>query len=446
MTFICRDWTQTLWQPSYKGVPFFFEEDKQTAGRSLKAHEFPGADDPFVEDTGRKTKSFSGTAYVSGDDADSQADALIAACDAKGPGTLVLPTLGPVQVHCEECERSEHKDKNGYIAFSLKFVRAGAPAAFTSVPLLGQNVFDGVDGLASAMVGLFSDALILSKVAIYVLGGTIAMVQNVAAALELVRIANPCDPNISASVAAANAAIVQAAPLLIVPGGAADPDDVANFLASIPALDDVPNDPAATLIAAMIANIRRLGDGMAANTDAGAGALLGLALGFPPVAVDPTLAPNPAAAAANVAAVTDVARLAALAAWCEALERGAYASRPDGVEARAAAAERLGNELGNWTGADRAAVYMAIEDLMGAAVAYLTALIADLAPIVTVTAPQSRPALWWAWRLYADPARAVDLVLRNQVTHPSFMPLSFQALAPGFAVPAALPTVWPAAA
>jgi len=76
-------------------------------------------------------------------------------------------------------------------------------------------------------------------------------------------------------------------------------------------------------------------------------------------------------------------------------------------------------------------------------VQYLTQLMANLAPVVTISSPQSMPALWWAWRLYQDPTRAVDLVLRNNVVHPSFMPLSFEALAPGYAAPPNMPVNWP---
>src|SRR5262249_44660539 len=87
-------------------------------------------------------------------------------------------------------------------------------------------------------------------------------------------------------------------------------------------------------------------------------------------------------------------------------------------------------------------LYVALQALRGAVVAYLTQLIVDLAPVVTVTASQSMPALWWAWRLYQDPTRVIDLVQRNDVRHPSFMPETFEALAPGYAVPAGAATTW----
>lgn len=80
------------------------------------------------------------------------------------------------------------------------------------------------------------------------------------------------------------------------------------------------------------------------------------------------------------------------------------------------------------TGAAYAALYLASEDMSGRAVDLLSRQIADIAPIVTVTVPRALPSLWHAWRLYGDPTRADDLVRRNRVAHPSFMPERFEAL------------------
>lgn len=438
----CRDWPATLWASSFNGVPFFFEREEASGGRDIAVHEFAGVDDPFLEDTGRKTRIFSGTAYVHGDDIEAQALALEDVFETEGSGTLVLPLFGPVQVRCAEFTRTFDKDKLGYLAYSARFIREGASAPTVSVPLLGQKVFDGVDLVASSLANIFPGALVLNNPADYVLAAAIEAVQSVATAIELVRTAYPVDPVISPQVADATSAISDAAPLLIADTG--DPADVATLLAASPALEETFADPTANLAAVIIATMRLLGEGMASNVDAGSGALLSLALEFPPAEASPVLSINATAAESNSQAIFALARLAALSAWCEALQRQTYTSRPDGVAARAAVAERLGDELSNWGGADNFAVYVAVQDLQGATVQFLTSLIANLAPVVTVSAPQSRPALWWAHRLYGDASRAVDLVLRNDVRHPSFMPVEFVALAPDFPAPAALPTSWSA--
>jgi prophage DNA circulation protein len=219
------------------GVPFFFERDGSAGGRAIKVHEFPNSDTPYVEDLGRKTRTYSGTAYVTGNDADIQAVGLETIFDTKGPGLLVVPIAGPVSVHCDSFERTCDKDKFGYIAFTVKFVRDGAQPALVSVLLFGQLIFDAADTMASALANLFPDTLTLANTAGYVTAAAIDAVDDVVASIEQVRTSNPVDPDTSAQVAAANAAILTAAPLLIASGDPANPAAVANLLASVPALD-----------------------------------------------------------------------------------------------------------------------------------------------------------------------------------------------------------------
>jgi prophage DNA circulation protein len=443
MLIECRDWAATLWRASYMGFPFYFESDDEEGGRTLKIHEYPNSDNYYVEDTGQAPRYYSGTAYVHGDDADTQAIAFAETLSSPGPGTLVIPILGPIQVQAMPWKRTASKDQFGYIAFAVKFVRQGNATALTSVALLGQQIFDAADAAAQALAGAAPGALTLNLPANFVIAAGVDAVLGAVAAIETVRLANPVDAATSAQVAAASLAIANAAPLLIL-NVAVNPGDVANLLDAVAPLPATPSNPVAVLAATLVANIRLLGDGMAGNTDAGAGALLGLALEYP--YAEPVTLPtaNATAAAANRAAISNLMRLAALTAWCEALQRQPYPDRPTGVAARAAAAERLADELEHLAGAAAARTYEAIKDLRGAVVSWLTQLVVNLAPVITVSAARSMPAVWWAWRLYGDPTRQFDLVLRNKVPHPAFMPLSFQALAAGYAAPPSLPTAWPA--
>jgi prophage DNA circulation protein len=439
-----RDWTATLWPASFAGTPFFFERDESEGGRRLEVHEFFDSDTPEIEDLGRKPRYYSGTAYLASDTADSDAVALEQILETKGPGTLVVPIMGPVTVRCESFKRTFEKDRMGFVGFTVRFVRDGTAGALTSTALAGQQVFDAADNAAATLAGTFPDALVLGNPADYIIGAAIAEAQNLAAAIDGVRLANPIDADASAAIGAADAAIAAQAPALIAFGNPPSPSAAAILLASSSAIDPTITDPVETLAAVIVANVRALGDGMAAEPDAGAGSLFALAQALPAPAPLPAASPNAAAAAANTAAMTALGRVAALIAWGESLTRATFTARSDAVAARALYAEVIGQELGNWTGAAGAPVFIALQDLQGAVVDLLTSEMADLAPVVTVTAPQSMPALWWAWRLYADPSRAVDLALRNEVTHPSFMPTTFQALAPGYAA-ANLPTGWPAA-
>lgn len=61
---------------------------------------------------------------------------------------------------------------------------------------------------------------------------------------------------------------------------------------------------------------------------------------------------------------------------------------------------------------------------------HLVRLGADLQPVIRVATTTSVPSSALAWSLYADPARAEDLVARNRVGTPLFMPTSIEALSP----------------
>jgi prophage DNA circulation protein len=54
---------------------------------------------------------------------------------------------------------------------------------------------------------------------------------------------------------------------------------------------------------------------------------------------------------------------------------------------------------------------------------------ADLSPVIIVGAKRVLPSLYWAYRLYADPMRGAELWRRNQIKHPAYMPINFEALA-----------------
>ena len=57
----------------------------------------------------------------------------------------------------------------------------------------------------------------------------------------------------------------------------------------------------------------------------------------------------------------------------------------------------------------------------------------ELRPIVRVEAQRSWPSTALAWALYGDPARAQELVERNRVGTPLFLPATIEALSPDLA-------------
>lgn len=409
MSTACRDWLSTLWPASFKGVPFYFESDKETGGRGLIVHTFPNRDDPFVEDLGEEPRYYSGSAYVHGDNADSLADALKSVLASRGPGPLVVPYFGPVTVHCETFERATQRDQMGYVAFEVKFVRAGASSALVSVAALQNIAYRAADTMALALGTLFPRTITSRGEPDFVVAAATDTIAGAAAAVDVLRQTYAVDPAASATLR----------------------DDITTLIDNAPtSISDraVPGAGATAIATSLVAAVRALGDAL---PPASAGrAMLDLAAAYDSttIAAAHYLSPAGRRALNNQAATMRLVRLAALTAYAESILATTFTSRPDGVTVRGEVAERFENELYDTTGADNAPLYVAIEDLRGKVIDWLTHTINNLAPIITVESAMIRPSLALAWLLYADPLRSDELVARNKVRHPSFMPRTITAL------------------
>lgn len=119
-------WKDSLRPASFRGVPFKVEDHQASAGRRLQVTEYPERDEPLVEDLGRKARRWKIVGYVIGPNYMPSRDAVIKACEEKGPGTLVHPYLGELQVRLETLETRETRAEGGMCRFDLQFVEAGA--------------------------------------------------------------------------------------------------------------------------------------------------------------------------------------------------------------------------------------------------------------------------------------------------------------------------------
>lgn len=149
-------WRANLVDASFRGVGFQVNEtEAPIAGRRLAVHEYPGRDEPFVEDLGRRTKKWSIEAFVIGDNYATVRDRLIDACDMPGAGELVHPYLGSLQVACEGCDLMERTREGRMARFSLSFVEAGANQYPTSRVNTQDNVTSSANDAAAEILQQF---------------------------------------------------------------------------------------------------------------------------------------------------------------------------------------------------------------------------------------------------------------------------------------------------
>lgn len=138
-------WKDNLRPATFRGVPFKVEGHDASGGRRVVKHEFPMRDKPFTEDMGRRAKEFGIDAYVVGDDYASQRDALMRACDEAGSAELVHPYLGTLRVNCTGWTLRESKSEGRMARFALTFLESGEaefPSDSTDTEALANTAAD----------------------------------------------------------------------------------------------------------------------------------------------------------------------------------------------------------------------------------------------------------------------------------------------------------------
>ena len=86
--------------------------------------------------------------------------AFVAQLKSLGTGTFVHPVEGPITVWFEKGRRAAEMDRQGFIGFSLTFVRAGSPVSNVSADFLAQMVVDAADAAVDAVAALTASVVL----------------------------------------------------------------------------------------------------------------------------------------------------------------------------------------------------------------------------------------------------------------------------------------------
>jgi prophage DNA circulation protein len=118
-------WAQRMVTANFNGIDFLTESHDTKGGRRLVVHEFPGAEQPDVEDLGGKADEFSLNAYFIGADYDLFRDNFLLALNMPGAVWLMHPWRGALWVRAHSWSLHESNDKGGYCTVSVSFVPGG---------------------------------------------------------------------------------------------------------------------------------------------------------------------------------------------------------------------------------------------------------------------------------------------------------------------------------
>jgi prophage DNA circulation protein len=143
-------WSLQLQPGSWRGIGFVLDAGTTAAGRRVAIHEYPYRDDAWAEDIGKLPRRFAIQAFIVGDDCYQRRDAMLAACEQSGAGTLVHPTMGAIQCVLMEFACADRRERGRVVEFQFAFIVAGDVLYPSTATATGQNVLAAVAKLKTA--------------------------------------------------------------------------------------------------------------------------------------------------------------------------------------------------------------------------------------------------------------------------------------------------------
>lgn len=395
-------WREQYQQGSFRGASFRTEYHERSGGRRVVSHEFPGRDEPVTEDLGRSQRTFSIDCWVAGADYRADRDALIDALEAFGPGLLVHPFHGSMNVNVLAYRQTEDTEEGGMCRFSIELVESGVAVA-VAPELDGAAIvgFEADDVLGSAP-GDFAGSFDIGNVADFVADAAGDLVNGAA---ELTQFIAAAQGGIGPALRAFDAGL--------------------RFLpANIQSLLREPLRLGQAIVG-LVSTVQALGSNGRVRVESFMG-MTAFGESLKPVA---GTTPSRQRQSDNQAAFVHLYTAAASAELVRAASRTSFASYEDAALMRDRVSARLDELAMRAADAgkdDRAAVF---DRLRRAAVRDITQRGGTLARVHDLPIGATQPALRIANRLYGVgpgsggvEARAADIAARNGVRHPGFVP------------------------
>lgn len=384
-----RSFFNNLREASFRGARFEVDEVEASGGRRVVLHEYPLRDTPYSEDLGRRAREFSVRGYIiqgrTYDYASARADVL-KALEAYGPGELVHPWHGEVNVVVDDYRLRESMERGGLLELDIRFREAGQLANPTASADTAKGVASAASSARQALKNSFLSAF--------------------APALD----------EIDKAVTALNDAASLAMEYLGLPQSL-----IAEGLAYVQSLIATP----AAFFDALVGIFGGLLDNESSN-ESGEKAL---AAPVPDasfsIASGEGTAPLESILGGSAVITTEAGRVirhtVAQVVVVEAAASTAhteYATADDALADRDAVVE----SLDTIEPVAEDSVFPWLAELRRAVVTDLTTRGAELPRVRSVTLPGTVPALVAAYRIHADAGRADEIVSRNRIRHPGRVP------------------------
>lgn len=373
---------------SFRGVEFHSESSEGDIGRRVVIDEFPDKDEAASEDLGRKARSFTLSIFVLGPDWEQRRDALEAAFEKRGPGELVHPWRGTMNVAVTSCRPTENIAQGSRQSWSVSFTVVGTQSQPSVRPDTVAVVDAASDKALQAAEESFAEEFSVEDVPEYVETDAVTQIND---ALDSVL----------------NATKSMLPDMTVLP---AFTSNAGRIVSKVTTLLRTPTN-LSSQISGQIASIFGLGNSPLAAFNA-----LKKLFGYKASSVARTT-PSRIVQDNNRTAVANLTRQAAVIEAARASSSIQFESQDQAVAVRDTIVDAINTE--QLTANDN--VFVALSDLRTAVVNDINTRAVDLSKLVAYTPKSTMPAVVLAYRLYGDATRDEEIVTRNNIAHPGFV-------------------------
>lgn len=390
-------WKDRLRPASFKGKEFFVDSHETEIGRRLVVNEYPYRDEPYTEDMGASARRYTIDAYVIGSNYMESRDAILDAVEAGGPGVLVHPFLGTLELIAETVRLRETKAEGGYAILSISFVPAGTKQFPSATPIPSQQVGVKADELLSQARDVFINGMTVTGVSEWIRSSYGEALGGAAEIFSAVKAAGGINGQTSRALInqaaewVADVAELSSPSISLIKDLAGTADRIIDTLGGIFDLSTSSEDAAK--------NLQRFSS-FTATRDGG-------------LSTAAQIADN------NAEVVESFVRTAAAAVEAKATVARDFPSYEEAIEARSDLLERL-DTLAGATLDD--GVYDALRSLRTEVAFAVPGEENDLPRLSSVQLKQSLPSLVIAYDLYETVDEEQQIIDRNKVRHPGFLP------------------------
>lgn len=407
-------WREQLRKASFRGIPFFVDSSSAAFGRRNVHHEYPSRDKPYTEDMGRKARQFTVEAYVLGDDYLSKRDALISACEQSGKGQLIHPYYGAKFVQVDDCRVDERFSEGRIARISITFVEAGERIFPSSANDLFSKIAKAVENLKSKIESSFQTIYDVLNYPQFVLNSVKDAVRTFSNVLTGIK------GNLTGAYSeffASARQIYDDVDSLIPDGKKLSP----SIVASIVKINEISDDPLEVINAYRtplnFGGTNFGGKNLPGNTTKEKTLVLPV---IPSAVVALGGTPSRTQEQKNIKALVSLVKCVTIAQMAPLAAEQSYTSLQDAIAARDEILTVIDQQMESGDVDDE--VYQALHEVRKSLSEALPSPNNDVPSLVPYQNLQTRPSLVITYDLYQKLDREADLISRNQVEHPGFVP------------------------